>query len=496
VAQLRGALNGGYFCYFDISKNAIIVEMGASASIVHEQNSQSYQNDHQPTGLIEDAKVMGGLAIEVYKGIAIEAAIAANVATTKALARLNEDNISKFGEILTPDMDDLLLSFKALALCKLSFVASIPAPVPAAVDPARQGQEQKWLQALEIENYKIWYTTARAVGPRSDLGDMVNKLEVKALTTLKELTEKEFAGALAITGAIPYLSNTHTLSMPFVVFRGTSTAADVLDTFSSLLPETFTTKAGNNLGRTGLGFYNHYTALRDTTFTDDTILTTTLRKFAQNPNAGILVAGHGLGAAAAALFAGEIYSDYKHINLTLVTFGIPGNVFDEETKNKLAYKGLQQLQFIDRGDKTIGVASTTSHRVTHFANAITSPSTPAETIIQHADKHLDWHVFPTVDDKLRFQTQSVVNAVHKFALTFKGDDISGKDDAYARIFLESKSFQDALFSIKDALLRESFAALGDLFYAPLELSKSALITADFGVDASAVASEPPLVRLI
>lgn len=141
--------------------------MGASAGVMQEQTPPTNQN----TGIFGEIKTVGGLALDVYKGIAIEAANAANNAKNKTLERINKANVEKFGDTLPPDPDDLLLSFKALALCKLSYVASIP----NANDTATlQDIEQKWVRALDIEDYKVWYTTEKATGPRSDLGNVVN----------------------------------------------------------------------------------------------------------------------------------------------------------------------------------------------------------------------------------------------------------------------------------------------------------------------------------
>mmetsp|Transcript_6804 Transcript_6804/g.6111 ORF Transcript_6804/g.6111 Transcript_6804/m.6111 type:complete len:417 (+) Transcript_6804:85-1335(+) len=357
------------------------------------------------------------------------------------------------GDRNPPPGQDLLLAYKALALCKLSYLTTDTHPECADL-------EAKWIKALNITDYTMWLATTAAA-------DMAKKLFTDADGKNKEELDKAAGGAEAISGMISNVSAELTEPMPFVCYRGTQSPSDMLSDLASLVPSDFVTTNGSKVGRTGMGFWQHYKALRDVVKVDigsKTIIQQAVEKAKTSKN-GLLICGHSLGSAIATLLTAELYTDYPNqFPIHLITFGGP-RVFDNETAVKVHQYSLPHyLRFINSGDLITVLGDKAVTQLMHSGIAVLCPPPPkaGETYSEDHDFKLitgdnafDWTLKPA----------ELAKAIATFALAFAAPhSINGKN-SYATRFDNSFLFQNELANLSGSL-KESFANIPALYDIP------------------------------
>ena len=130
--------------------------------------------------------------------------------------------------------EDMLLSFIAANVCRLSYKNS-------RVNPKAAEIEQNWIQDLRISKFKNWYAP-------SLLGD-----------------ESKLGGSLAISGVISDVNQTKFQKpTPFICFRGTTSISEVLSDLGAVFMSPFKTDLSETLvGNAGYGFIKHYESIKN-----------------------------------------------------------------------------------------------------------------------------------------------------------------------------------------------------------------------------------------
>jgi hypothetical protein len=217
----------------------------------------------------------------------------------------DEENEEKVMEL--DEAKDILLAVRLACLCDLSYYNS-----SICTDPESVQAEALLLERLGVSEYKIW-------------DHLIDKeIATQALTGVfsAESVKEQFAG-----------------SVPFVCFRGTKGADDLMADLMSLLVDDFVTVKNNRIGFTGRGFLSKRSALLDLKLLDWCVEAT-------STYGGILICGHSLGGVLATLFSAELRYDYPDVfethHITLVTFGSP-RVFDKETALIVNDKGMYMI---------------------------------------------------------------------------------------------------------------------------------------------------------
>jgi hypothetical protein len=344
-------------------------------------------------------------------------------------------------------------------LCKLSYITSQD-------NREREELECRWIEALGIVDYTIWHPKQAIAegGGNSVEGAVLSKLGQAALENATKT--KNHSGGIAISGMLPNLSNQQQAPIPFICFRGTASPQDMLSDLESLIPEKFTTSIGTEVGQTGLGFWNHYSAIRKVKIDDEGMLEKTVKAAKANPDAGILIAGHSLGAAAATLCAAELYADNKDkFKILIVTFGSP-RVFDEATTETVSnFEGIRHLRFINTGDMITTFGGEALTPLCHTGIPIVFPPVAAPAVDDEnpgvPERHLDWHVIPkTHSQNYSLVPKSVVTAMQNFALSAASSHsvsaANSNGKSYLDKFLISATFLNALNDVKDPVAKKSF----------------------------------------
>mmetsp|Transcript_7663 Transcript_7663/g.6855 ORF Transcript_7663/g.6855 Transcript_7663/m.6855 type:complete len:483 (-) Transcript_7663:167-1615(-) len=294
------------------------------------------------------------------------------------------------------NQDDLLLAFKALGLCYISYNTS-------DVHPELVELEKQWVAAMLITDYQTWHSVElTSLSTSTKIAKMVRELSHGALY---KVTGGEVGGAEAITGYISNLAPGFIEPMPFICFRGTQSHSDALNNVICLVTEDFYSHKGTLIGKTGLGFINHYHSLcqlRKNIDNKETGIFDLIIERGLKSKQGILICGHSLGAAIGLLLAAELHTDYgDSIPIHLVTFGSP-RIFDKETSSRVHKFDLRHhMRFINSGDLVTVLGEQSTIPLTHsgipyiFPPIITSDDSQSDDLIViHESNSFDWSLRP------------------------------------------------------------------------------------------------------
>ena len=179
----------------------------------------------------------------------------------------------------------------------------------------------QWLQDIKfVRNYKTW------CGQWCDHGG-------------------KSIGAEAVTGITSDVSEELSGPMPFVAFRGTKTANDMIADAKSIIISEFRSELinGGLIGQAGKGYIDHLSSLKDAGLGDEVV------RLASQCNGRLLVCGHSLGGAMATLLGSALHRFDPQLRLYVVTFGAP-RVFLESTARVIDTYTYTNLRFINEGD--------------------------------------------------------------------------------------------------------------------------------------------------
>lgn len=237
-----------------------------------------------------------------------------------------------------PATVDIILAMKALGLCKLAQNISANSPSHAEL-------EQRWIQALRIENYNSWILP-------EDLVKSSESWSQKGYCPLD-------GGVEAISGIILDISEAVVGPLPFVCFRSMQSVEEFLNaiqrneaTLGESSKDGFIAKNSNlnNLvtqtrSTSAAGVNGNATQSRKLVSLFDQAL-----KRGQDHANGLLICGHSIGGAMASLFAAEIYANYGDcFRLQVVTFGCP-KVLDSSVAHRINSFPYKQLSFLNCDD--------------------------------------------------------------------------------------------------------------------------------------------------
>eukprot|EP01035_Chromulina_nebulosa_P017889 gene17889-23505_t len=256
---------------------------------------------------------------------------------------------------------------------------------------------------MSITDYQTWHSVElTSLTTSTKIAKMVRELSHGALY---KVTGGEVGGAEAITGYISNLAPGFIEPMPFVCFRGTQSHSDALNNVICLVTEDFYSHKGTLIGKTGLGFINHYHSLcqlRKNIDNKEIGIFDLIIERGLKSKQGILVCGHSLGAAVGLLLAAELHTDYgDSIPIHLVTFGSP-RIFDKETSSRVHKFDLRHhMRFINSGDLVTVLGEQSTIPLTHsgtpyiFPPIITSDDSQSNDLIVIDDSNsFDWSLRP------------------------------------------------------------------------------------------------------
>ena len=366
----------------------------------------------------------------------------ATTAAVQTFFALPEDAVAD-----APTDDEMLLAMKSMWYCALSYRTTVSSPDYAA-------HEAKFLQYLNIHDYKAWFSPLAT----TFMGTVSHKV-VSTKDVIQSEIDSLGGGALVVTGVVDNVCPSLPGRVALIGFRGTYSKADMLADQISFFTGDLCTPSGTKLIKTGAGFLSHFTGLlllqdedRGTNFLDTAVAAA---RALDKPH--VLVTGHSLGAGVATLCALYLRAEYPDVEVTLVTFGSP-RVFDKDGIADITPHLCRHLRFVNDGDLITIIGNQHGANLEHTGTPLYMSTLTA-----------DWKKLPTgyafpfnpsMEQRLHLEKHFASTSANAHILTTPG--------GYCDVLAPSPAYQRALAALPEGALKASFAGLDKQTLSPAE----------------------------